>query len=184
MILSCNEISSQKISYSREKYAKTNSEALAFIKENKLSEKMYILVDLSIHSGKKRMFVINPKTGNLREAFITTHGMGGNSKDGKITFSNIPESLCSSKGKYTLGKKKVPSAGFGHKYIMYGKESSNSNAVKRNIVFHPWSVVPNEETYPKSIPMSWGCPAVSPSAFEKIDAWIQETNKNVLIWII
>lgn len=165
-------------------YFQFHEEALKYAKDKNLSTDFYILIDLSIHSGKKRFFIVDFKTKMIKDSFITTHGMGMGSSDKAVVFSNVPNSYTSSKGKYILGKEKVYSLGYRHKYIMYGKEKSNSNAVVRNVVFHPWDIVPSEETYPKSIPMSWGCPAVSEVAFEQIDQKIQQTGKRVLMWII
>ncbi|MFB9121087.1 murein L,D-transpeptidase catalytic domain-containing protein [Bergeyella porcorum] len=165
-------------------YTTFTQEAKQFAQYNRLSNEFYILVDMSVHSGKKRMFVINFADGSIRDAFLTTHGMGCGSSDGDVRFSNTPESHCSSKGKYILGTQKVYSPGYRYKYIMYGKEASNSNAVVRNVVFHPWSIVPDEETYPNGIAQSWGCPAVSEKAFNTIDGYLQSTNGRVLLWII
>lgn len=165
-------------------YSQFHEEALKYAKNKNLSTDFYILIDFSIHSGKKRFFIVDFKTKKIKDSFITTHGMGMGSSEEAVVFSNIPNSHTSSKGKYILGKEKVYSPGYRYKYIMYGKENSNSNAVVRNVVFHPWNVVPSEETYPNSIPMSWGCPAVSEDAFEQIDQKIQRTNKRVLMWII
>lgn len=176
--------SKEKYSAQQRDYTTFTQEAKQFVQSNGLSNEFYILVDMSVHSGKKRMFVISFADGSIRDAFLTTHGMGCGSSDDDVKFSNVPESHCSSKGKYILGKKKVYSPSFQHKYIMYGKEASNSNAVVRNIVFHPWSVVPDEETYPSGIAQSWGCPAVSENAFNAMDGYLQSTNGRVLLWII
>ncbi|MDO4763516.1 MAG: murein L,D-transpeptidase catalytic domain family protein [Flavobacteriaceae bacterium] len=181
IFLNCDK---KKENVLKDKYLVYTKEALGYVQEKGLSTEFYILVDLSIHSGKKRMFMIDLYSGEIRESFMATHGMGGGSMEENVVFSNVPNSHCSSKGKYILGSKKVYSPGYRHKYIMYGQENSNSNAVVRNVVFHPWYIVPSEETYPESIPMSWGCPAVSEEAFYHIDNLIQQTNGRVLMWVI
>lgn len=115
---------------------------------------------------------------------MVSHGSGGGSTNSKVVFSNKPNSHCSSKGKYILGEKKVYSPGYRHKYIMYGQEPSNSNAVIRNVVFHPWNPIKDWETYPIPSPESWGCPAVSEKSFYEIDELIQDANGRILMWII
>jgi hypothetical protein len=65
---------------------------------------------------------------------------------------------------------------------LHGLESSNSNALKRVVVFHSWEVIPDDEPYPSGTPEGWGCPAISDKDFLKIDAWLQN-KKKVLMWI-
>lgn len=169
------------------KYDRHIWEAHATIHDYDLSHEVMIIVDMSIHSGKKRMFVINPDHRKLLHSSLTTHGKGRNedySSEGNVKFSNVPESHLSSKGMYILDKERVYSPGYRYKYIMRGIDSTNSNAVIRNVVFHPWNILPTEETYPNSIPNSWGCPAVSEEDFEIIHNIIQRENKRVLMWII
>ena len=172
-----------------EDYQSYFQEASDYCKNKGLCTDFFILVDYSIHSGKKRMYIYDFKEKRITDRFLVSHGSGKSSvvtslvKE-KPTFSNILESHCSSLGKYILGKKKVPSTGYKEKYLLYGQEATNSNALKRNIVFHPWSVMPDFETYPSGVPKSWGCPAVSKSVFNKIDKKIQSTKKNILFWII
>lgn len=170
-----------------EKYSEYIKNGLTTIQTYNLSQEVMILVDMSIHSGKKRMFVINPQTNELLHSSLTTHGMGDNgvySKEGDVKFSNVPESHLSSQGRFILDKNRVYSPGYRYKYIMRGIDSTNSNAVIRNVVFHPWGILPSEETYPESIAESWGCPAVSEYDFSIIHTIIQSTNKRVLFWII
>lgn len=165
-------------------YSKQFEEAEKYIKENNLSSDFFILVDLSLHSRKDRMMIYNIKEKKVEQSFLTMHGSGLNSVDGNVKFSNEPKSYASSKGKYILSTKKTFSSNYGEKYLLYGKENTNSNALKRSIVLHHSKYIPNREVYPKSIGRSRGCPAVSIGAFSIIDKKIKSTNKNVLLWII
>lgn len=176
----------QKVQKDYTQYAK---EALKYCKNNNASTDFFILIDFAIHSGKKRMFIWDFKQGKITESFLVSHGSGKMptakdlSKDNPV-FSNVEESHCSSLGKYLIGRNKVPSVGYGEKYLLYGKDKTNSNALKRNVVIHPWKRMPNEEPYPKGTPESWGCPAVSIEVFNILHQKIQSTPKQVLLWAI
>lgn len=183
-------ISAKKEEYKEEKdYSKYAEEALSYCEKKGLSTDFFVLIDFSTHSGKKRMFIWDFKENKIIDSFLVSHGCGKNptAKDysrEKPQFSNVEGSHLSSLGKYHIGKNKVPSVGYGEKYLLYGKDSTNSNALVRNVVIHPWEVMPDEEPYPRGVPESWGCPAVSPKVFDIFHKKIQSTKKNVLLWII
>ena len=194
--LSCKEHPTEYRSIPREKlqvepkdYKKYADEAYAYCKANKISTDFFVLIDFSIHSGKERMFIWDFGKNKITNSFLVSHGCGVQptgqdcSKE-KPIFSNQPNSHCSSLGKYWIGRKKMPSPSFGEKYLLYGKESTNSRALKRDIVIHPWSIIPDERPYPNGVPESWGCPAVSPRVFKILDDKFQSTNKSVLLWAI
>src|SRR5690606_26732921 len=64
------------------------------------------LVDFSIPSGKKRMFLYNLYTGELEKSFMVAHGEGCGQEGGSpVSFSNVPNSLCSSEGLAVIGEK-------------------------------------------------------------------------------
>ena len=183
------EIETQKIAQRTADYKKYAEEALLYCKKNKISTDFFVLIDFSIHSGKKRMFIWDFKKDKITDSFLVSHGCGSQptardySKE-KPAFSNQPNSHSSSLGKYWIGTKKVPSPSFGEKYLLYGKETTNNNALKRDIVIHPWSIIPDEEPYPSGVPESWGCPAVSPDVFKVLDEKFQSVGKNILLWAI
>ncbi len=170
-------------------YKSYAEEALLFCQRKQICTDFFILADFSIHSGKKRLFIWDFKTQQITNQFLVSHGCGNSatasdeSKENPI-FSNEPNSHCSSLGKYLLATKKTYSPNYGEKYLLYGQDPTNNNALKRDVVLHPWSIIPDEEPYPKGVPESWGCPAVSPSVFTIIDKKLQTTKKNVLFWII
>lgn len=170
-------------------YTSYAEEALLYCKNKKLCTDFFILIDYSIHSGKKRMFVWDFEKSQITERYLVSHGAGklttasDESKQNPV-FSNQPNSHCSSLGKYLIAKKKVYSPSFKEKYLLYGQDATNSNALQRDVVLHPWDIIPDTDPYPQGVPESWGCPAVSPSVFEKIDKKIQTTSQNVLLWVI
>jgi hypothetical protein len=118
---------------------------------------------------------------------MVTHGCcedpwGEDASKTSIQFSNIEDSHCSSWGKYKIGERGWSSFGVHVKYILHGLETTNSNAKDRNIVFHSWGMVSDEEVYPAGTPEGWGCPAVSNHAFLEIDAYLKNSGPT-LMWI-
>lgn len=63
-------------------------------------------------------------------------------------------------------------------------DSSNSNALKRNIVLHSWNAVSEKETFPDGTPEGWGCPAVSNESLKRISSKIDASKKPILLWVI
>jgi hypothetical protein len=170
-------------------YSLQNNEALAFCKKNNFSTDYYILIDLSIHSGRNRFFLYNFKTKKNEYEKLVTHGTCDVFSDNekmweKAKFSNKLDSHCSSKGKYKIGKRDWSQWGIKVKYWLYGLEDSNNNAVSRVTVLHSWEAVSDVEVYPKFSPLSWGCPAVSNEFMEILDPKLQQSKRPVLLWII
>lgn len=163
-------------------------EALKFCKDNNMNTEFCILIDMSLHSGVKRFFIWNLKEKRIVDEYLVGHGCGLNSwsrDDSKETpaFSNEDGSHLSSLGKYKLSERGHSDWGINIKYLMIGLEESNSNALKRYIVFHSWNLMSDEDVYPKGSPEGWGCPTVSNNAMRKIDPMLQNSKKPVLIWI-
>ncbi len=158
--------------------------ALKYAKKNGLSTDFFILVDLSLHSGKDRLYIWDFKKKKVTNSFLTMHGSGKKCKSDNVTFSNDPKSYSSSLGKYVVAANKQVSLNYGFKYQLEGKDATNSNAVRRMIVLHPSKYVPNKEVYPRKIGKSRGCPAVSKGAFKFIDRKIQKSDQQVLLWVV
>ncbi|KXH79096.1 murein L,D-transpeptidase catalytic domain-containing protein [Chryseobacterium kwangjuense] len=163
-------------------------EALKFCASKKFSTDFCILIDMSIHSGIKRFFVWDFKTKSVIRKYLVGHGCGSNpwSLDGSKNnpqFSNEDGSHLSSLGKYKLEGRGHSDWGINVKYLMHGLEETNSNALKRYIVFHSWDQMSDEEVFPRGSPEGWGCPTVSNNAMKEIDPMIQNSGKPVLMWI-
>ncbi|MGE8528437.1 murein L,D-transpeptidase catalytic domain-containing protein [Chryseobacterium rhizosphaerae] len=163
-------------------------EALAFCTSRNLSTDFCILIDMSLHSGIKRFFVWDFKNKTISGKYLVGHGCGINawSKDDsrdRPEFSNEDGSHLSSLGKYRLEGRGYSEWGVNIKYLMHGLEDTNTNALKRFIVFHSWNLMSDEEVFPKGSPEGWGCPTISNNAMRKIDPMIQNTKKPVLMWI-
>lgn len=156
--------------------------------QHDLNKDFCIFIDMSKHSGKKRFYIYNLKTKKIENSYLVSHGCGNNphALDYSKTnpkFSNTEDSHLSSLGKYKIGESGWSGFGVGKKYRLHGLDESNSNAYKRDIVFHSWNNMPNEEVYPNGSPEGWGCPAVSNNAFLEIDSLLKDANKPVLMWI-
>lgn len=187
-LLSSNDIDSSDLFLNFEAIKTKAKKALVFAKENKMNKKRVLLIDMNRHSGLKRLFVWNTELDTLEKSYLVSHGCcdepWGNDQTKKDPrFSNVPESHCSSLGKYKLGERGFSNWGVNTKYFMHGLDSTNRNAYSRVIVFHSWEKVPDHEVYPKGTPEGWGCPAVSNDAFREIDVWLKKAEKPVLMWI-
>lgn len=162
-------------------------EARLYCKENNLNDAFCVFIDMSVHSGKKRLYAYSLKEDKILYSGLCSHGCctGNWSDDGsKLSpqFSNVPESHCSSIGKYKIGKRGWSNWGIHVNYKLHGLDKSNSNAYARQIVLHSWDAVENDEVYPAGTPEGWGCPAVSDEIMKTLDADLKK-HKNCLLWI-
>lgn len=170
------------------KFKQKTVEAALYCKNNKLNTKYCILVDMSIHSGKNRLFVYDFEKESIILQGLCSHGCcdknwGSDDTKNSPVFSNVSESHCSSLGKYKIGKRGYSNWGINVNYKLHGLESSNDNAYSRVIVLHSWNMVPDIEPYPNGTPEGWGCPAVSNTLMTKIDAILKASNQPILLWI-
>lgn len=163
-------------------------ESKEYCQQNALNTEYAILIDMGIHSGKNRLFVVDLKNDSILHSGLCSHGCcqsawGSDWTADKPEFSNTPESHCSSKGKYRIGQRGYSSWGINVNYKLHGLEASNSKAYDRLIVLHSWDMVPEDELYPKGTPEGWGCPAVSNELMRKIDSLLKKQRKSMLLWI-
>jgi hypothetical protein len=155
--------------------------------KNGLDTNHCILIDMSIHSGKNRLFLVNFHATENVLSGICSHGScngssgPGYSKKG-VVFSNKHGSYCSSIGKYKIGKRSYSNFGINIHYKLHGLEPTNSNAFKRVVVLHSYWAVPNQEIFPDLAPTSFGCPMVSDANMRLLDKFLVN-RKNVLLWI-
>jgi hypothetical protein len=163
-------------------------QALAYCKSNNFNDQFCILIDMRLHSGVNRFVVWDFKQDTITYKCLVGHGCckeawsNHNSKDNPM-FSNVDGSHCSSLGKYKIGERAYSDWGVHIKYVLHGLEASNSNALKRFIVFHSWDVVADEEIFPNGTPEGWGCPTISNKSFKHIDPLLKTSGKPVLMWI-
>lgn len=163
------------------------SEAKSYCRKHRMDTSFAILIDYSIHSGKKRTFLVDLQNDSIIDTLMVSHGCGDMpwgydfSKDAP-QFSNDFESHRSSLGKFKIGSRGYSSWGINVKYTLHGLEASNSNALKRIIVMHGWGDVTDHEVYPRGTPEGWGCPAFSNAGMTKIDSLLKSKKNAVLLW--
>ena len=184
-VVSCGNKLPEKAQVSR---SEINTQALEYNKANGLNESFYILIDMRIHSGKDRFFVIDLNTNDVLMQGLCSHGCcekawGSDETKSNPKFSNVSGSHCSSLGKYKIGARGWSNWGINVNYKLHGLESNNSNAYDRDIVLHSWNDVPDEELYPNGTPEGWGCPAISNNLMRKVDAKLKSADKPVLMWV-
>jgi len=153
-----------------------------FLNNNKqFNQKIVFYLDLELASNQNRFFVLDVKTDSIIQRGLVTHGSctGTTAPRGEV-YSNIPDSYCSSLGKYKIGK---PYKGkFGLAYKLHGLEESNSKAFARYIVLHAHECVP-DQTVNYQICLSQGCPTVSPIFLQLIAEYIDNSDEPILLWM-
>jgi hypothetical protein len=125
------------------------------------------IVDFSLSSAKKRLFVIDLKNYKVLYNTYVAHGRNSGAEFAK-QFSNNPKSNKSSLGFYITGE--TYDGEHGYSLHLEGEEKGiNDNAYKRAIVMHCADYV--NENYIKSkgyIGRSLGCPAIPKKVYKPI----------------
>lgn len=148
-------------------------------KSTKYNSNIAFFLDMKIESGKNRFFIYDLKHNKLLDKGLVGHGSGSETGTyGKLKFSNVNNSNCSSLGKYAIGSSY--SGRFGKAYKLYGLDTTNSNAFDRNIVLHKYKDVPFEEQL-NPICNSLGCPMVNEKFFEVIEKKIDNSKKKIIL---
>jgi len=159
-------------------------EAKRFTRANKMDTTIAIFVDMSIHSGKYRMFVWSFELEKIINSSLCAHGSCDASfYSEEVRFSNVSESHCSSVGKYKIGKRGYSNWGTHFNYKLHGLEKTNNNAYKRVIVLHSFEQVEDTEVYPEHTMDSWGCPMVSNNTLIYLDTVLKKVKQPVLLWL-
>lgn len=127
-------------------------------KKNISNKKVITVFDVTLHSSKRRLFVIDMDNGNVT-ALHSAHGTKSDSnKDGFATdFSNLKGSNQTSLG-FMLTAETYYSSKNGLSLRLDGLEAQNDNVRKRLVVIHGANYV-NEST--SKVGRSYGCPAIS-----------------------
>jgi hypothetical protein len=125
------------------------------------------IVDFSLPSSKKRLFVIDVTTGKLLFNTFVSHGRNSG-QEMATEFSNDVNSFKSSLGFYVTGNTYSGEHGFSLR--LEGQEAGiNDNAYDRSIVMHAANYVNEKVIKAKGfIGRSLGCPAVPPSLHKAI----------------
>lgn len=162
--------------------AKRKAQAIrSFAVSNGYDSQYCFLVDMSIHSGKNRFFVYRLDRDSIEYSGLVTHGSGSDNQTGAKTYSNRPNSHCTSLGRYKIGHSYMGK--FGLAYKLHGLDAGNSMALQRFVVLHGHGCVPDGEVYPQTICLSFGCPTVSPAFLTRLQGIIDQRDQPVLLWI-
>lgn len=171
-------------------------EALKYCKENGYSTEYCMLVDYGRHSGRVRFFLWDFNKDKPVLKSLCAHGYGKGSTARKPVFSNESGSFCSSLGHYRVGKEKTMSKPKGRKaLLLYGKDNTNSNALKRGILIRPVSL-PNFPIYPLLIPVkvhkvfghkirpkSEGCITIPFRKYSMVVETVKSSSKPLMLWV-
>ncbi len=157
------------------------AELKTFAKKNKCDTGVAFMLNMRLKSSKPRFWVVNLANNKIINMGLVAHGSGSGDVDGlPLTFSNKPNSLATSLGKYVTGERYMGK--FGLAYKLHGKDVTNNNAYARAVVLHGHSCVPEDEVnYP--ICLSWGCPTVAPKFLDTLDVVIKSKAKPIALWI-
>lgn len=162
------------------KIHRKGKEAKAFVKANDMNSDWCILIDFSHDLYTKRMFIYDLKAGKIIKTALVSHGFGPGNTIDHVVFSNVPNSYCSSEGKYRIGIRSYSNWGVHFHYKLHGLEKTNNNAFKRLVVLHSYEYA--ECDWPTTA--SAGCPVVCDEIMNYIDSKIKaSTNKKILLWI-
>jgi hypothetical protein len=145
------------------------------------NQNLIVLIDMRQNSGKYRLFVYDLDSMKVISKALVAHGSGSETDYvDSLKFSNVPNSYCTSIGKYKIGASYIGS--FGKSYKLHGLDDSNNKAFERFVVLHRYSCVPDsEQSHP--ICNSLGCPMVSENYFLQLDKYISKSNKPILLEI-
>lgn len=143
------------------------------------NSKIAFFVDMKIKSGKNRFFVYDLVNNKILDEGLVAHGSGSETGiRGELKFSNEPNSNCTSLGRYVVGK--AYTGMFGKSYKLSGLDETNSNAMKRAVVLHSYSAVPEEEQ-DYYISNSHGCPMVSENFFKRLQKIIDSSKSPIIL---
>lgn len=157
------------------------AKAFLYCKANDYNTNECLLVDMSLSSGKNRLFEYDMKNDSIITAGLVAHGSCNYNFLADAKFSNKPGCGCTALGKYKIGYKYK--GRFGNAYKLYGLDSSNNNAFRRNIVLHSYYMVPDKETYPAPICNSLGCTMISENYLSILSKKIDSIRKPILLWV-
>lgn len=131
------------------------------------NDKLLSIVDFSLPSSKKRLFIIDLQKNEVVYNTYVAHGRNSG-REVASQFSNEPESNKSSLGFYVTGDTYIGKHGFSLRLL--GEEKGiNDNANSRAIVMHSAPYVSEEAIKMQGfIGRSLGCPALPENVYKPI----------------
>lgn len=165
-----------------------NTEFINKAHQHNADTRYLILVDYSIPSNDYRLFIWDTEQDKIVEKFWCAHGFGGGSTPERPMFSNTFGSNCSSLGWFLIERGVGVSSHWGYEYhAVDGKDASNSNARRRQILIHPWSSVTRDYEAKISSPMNLdgrcaGCFTTTDEGYRTIDQYVKSRQKRILLY--
>ena len=137
------------------------------------NDSIITIVDFSLSSAKKRLFVIDVKNYRVLYNTYVAHGRNSGAEYAKY-FSNNPRSNKSSLGFYVTGN--TYSGEHGFSLHLAGEEKGiNDNAYRRAIVMHCADYLDDEFIKSKGYPgRSLGCPAIPEAVYKPLIEQIKD----------
>lgn len=157
-------------------------EAAKYCRENGYNQRVVLLWDLSIHSGRRRFVVWNITENRAEHAFLASHGSGSRRSHVPSAYarvSNADGSHLSSVGRALVAERYV--GRYGVAYRLDGLEETNSEMRKRCIVLHGWHYTTSFPIWPLPTIGSWGCPVLSRRDMNILDKILQQ-EQSVVLW--
>ena len=157
-------------------------EAAKYCRENGYNQRIVLLWDLSIHSGRRRFVVWNIAEGRAEYAFVASHGSGSRRSHVPSAYarvSNADGSHLSSVGRALVAERYV--GRYGVAYRLDGLEETNSAMRRRCIVLHSWRYTTSFPVWPLPTIGSWGCPVLSQRDMKILDKILQQ-EQSVVLW--
>ena len=179
LLTMCNTVKLQQRNFSE--LSSRAEEIKEYAQKKGYSTRYCFLLDMRMHSGLNRFFVYDLSKNAVVFSGLVAHGCCDENFLKKARFSNTPGCGCTSIGIYKVGYEYYGQ--YGKAYKLYGLQNSNSNAFRRGIVLHGNRFVPDEESYPKAICNSSGCPMVSTAFLKKLSAILDKSNRSILLWV-
>jgi len=134
---------------------------------HELTRNILTVIDFSLSSNEKRMWVIDLKEKKVLFNDLVAHGRNSGNEFAR-KFSNIPETNMSSIGFYVTGK--TYHGKHGLSMFLHGKDKGfNDNAKKRAIVLHGADYV--SQSFIKKygrLGRSYGCPSVPMTIYKDL----------------
>jgi hypothetical protein len=137
------------------------------------NDEVVFVADLEQPRRSARFSVVSLITGDILAASQVLNGR--QNEQGRVIYSNVPESHTSSRGFAKISERYT--GRFGKAFRLDGLEESNSNMRRRAIVLHSYRGVNSVVNF-----NSDGCPTVNPRFLEVLDEYyIKPSRKPILL---
>lgn len=148
----------------------------------KIKNKRYItIVDFTKHSGQKRMFLLDTKTGAVH-SFFTSHGSGHGSvgRSYATRFSGKHNTRLTPPGFHITGKNPFNHRRLKRSLVLHGIEKRNKSSASRGIYIHQAEYASEEFVRSAGYTgRSYGCLTIDP---KKVDWFFEKVKGGSLVY--